>query len=380
MKVVFISGSTPVHNLSFQGKIIDAHTHVGVFLDGIRHTVDNFTPEDIVDISKQPINSGQDTLDKVIVSNIDGFPQSPKGFEDVLSKKGINLEYLSEYDANMRLHKMCQENPLLKLLAVCQPERHSDAEEIRRVLKDGEFFGLKFHPEYTKIGAENSAYEPYMKLAEEFNLPCLFHCDANGSKYSSPEQIYELAKRHPKVPVILAHLGAGPDEVHQKAIDVMLESIKNRDARIYADISWVNCEKADKTEIVSAIKQLKESVQGDMTSRLLFGTDAPLGNFGAEGFKEEGYYSKNIADIKSSIKKAFPKESEIIINKLFYQNAQDLFFSREDVQNIINHSEAYKRPASQVKALKYLLGLTTILGLTFGAIYYIRNKLYEKFN
>lgn len=324
---------SPISNVNFTGKIIDAHAHLGTFADGFRHTVDNFTAEDIVEIANRPINDGQDTLEKVIVSNLDGVYQNPEGFEDVLAKKGLSLQCLSEYDANMNILKECRKNPILKPLAICQPERHTDASEIRKVLQQGEFFGLKFHPEYTKVGAENSIYEPYMRLADEFKLPCLFHCDASGSKFSSPRQIYELAKKFPKVPVILAHLGAGPDECHQKAVDVILESVKNNDATLYADISWVDCDKSEKNVIISALHQLQNSSKGDMTERLLFGTDAPIGDFGAEGFKNVDYYGNNVRDIKNSIRKAFGDSAETLIDKLFYRNAEELFFGRKNVAN-----------------------------------------------
>ena len=63
-----------------------------------------------MEIANRPINDGQDTLEKVIVSNLDGVYQNPEGFEDVLAKKGLSLQYLSEYDANMNILKECRKN------------------------------------------------------------------------------------------------------------------------------------------------------------------------------------------------------------------------------------------------------------------------------
>lgn len=365
---------SPINNINFTGKIIDAHAHLGTFIDGFRHTVDKFTVQDFVEISNSTINNGEDILEKVIVSNLDGVYQNPDGFEDVLTKKGLSLQYLSEYDANMNIYRECQKNPILKPLAICQPERHADASEIKKVLLQGEFFGLKFHPEYTKVGAENSIYEPYMKLADEFKLPCLFHCDASGSNFSSPRQIYELAKKFPKVPVILAHLGAGSDECHQKAIDVILESIKNNDANLYADISWVDCTSSNKRVIVSALQQLQNSAKGDMTGRLLFGTDAPIGDFGAEGFKDVNYYSNNVRDIKNSIKNAFGNSADDIINKLFYQNAEDLFFAPKNVEDFV------ETPVNQIKNNKFgkfVIGVITVIG-TLAVGNYVVKKYFDK--
>ena len=65
-----------------------------------------------------------------------------------------------------------------------------------------------------------------------------------------------------------------------------------------------------------------------MTSRLLFGTDAPIGKFGARGMYDPNYYGENIKQIKTAIENVFKEQSHSIINKLFYDNAKQLFFSK----------------------------------------------------
>lgn len=311
---------------SFNGKIIDAHTHVGTFTDGLFGTCDKFEIRHFKDILSQPISGGADTVEKIIVSNLDCIDNTIPALREKAKQKGLKLQYLNELDGNRDMLKIAEQFPILKPLAVCQPNETVNANQIRQIVREGKFYGLKFHPLHMKLAASNPKYDDYMRVAEENNFPCLFHTDAVRCPYSSPEQVYELAKRHPKVPVILAHMGAG-EESHSRAVKVMLESIEKGDALIYADISWVDDGKPEKKVILDTLEKLQHTSKGDMTSRLLFGTDAPLGKFGADGMKDPQYYRKNIEQIKSAIKGRF-KNAESIINKLFYENAQELFFTK----------------------------------------------------
>lgn len=326
MKIQNISMRTnKAGRVVFSGKIIDAHAHVGIFADGLNNTCDKFEASHFNRITANPVNDGHDTVEKILVSNLNCIDNVSPDMEGKLTEKGLQKTFLNEIDGNREILNITKSNPILKPLAVCQPDKTQNADNIRTILKEGQFYGLKFHPLHMKLAANDTKYDDYMKVAEQNNLPCLFHCDAAGCKYSSPEQIYELAKRHPKVPVILAHLGAGEDP-HSRAVKVLLDSINKGDATIYADISWVDCNSSDKKVITDTLKKLQHTEKGDMTSRLLFGTDAPIGRFGAEGLYDQNYYSENIKQIKNSIKNEFGQEGEKISNKLFYDNAQELFF------------------------------------------------------
>lgn len=328
MKVQSISMHT--YRPAFGGKIIDAHAHTGKFYDGLNNTCDSFETHHFEQILSKPINNGEDKIEKIIISNLNCIDDCDERSNAKFNEKGMTKTVLNELDGNREILKIAQKNPVLKPLAVCQPDKTNNADNIRKILKEGEFYGLKFHPLHLKIAADDARYDDYMKVAEENNLPCLFHCDAAGCNYSSPEQIYALAKRHPKVPVIIAHLGAGEDS-HSRAVNVLLESINKGDATLYADVSWVDCNYADKKIIVDTLKKLQNTEKGDMTSRLLFGTDAPIGKFGAEGMYDPNYYGENIKQIKTSIKNAFNEDAEKISEKLFYTNAEELFFSKKAV-------------------------------------------------
>lgn len=354
-----------ISNISFKGKIIDAHAHIGEWCGA------NYLMEDMDKFVRSSLSNG-DTVEKVVISNLScmdngGTLDEIVGNKEMLSVVGNNSKYAP--------------------LAVCQPHKGS-VDNIKQLFAEAEekFFGLKFHPDGHKLIASDDAYLPYLKFAEDKKLPCIFHSGIaykpNSSefvdvakRYSSPEEIYAIAKKAPKAPIVLAHMGAGGEKVHKIALKTLVESIENGDATLFADISWVDCNDPNKPNIIQAIKDLKSTSKGDMTSRLLFGSDAPIGEFStgiidvASGKQLTGqqYYEKTVVDIKSAIKKHFPDEAEELTDKIFYKNADELFFKgktviKEGTDDIVD---------SATKTLKNNKKLMAIVGCVVGAVAFV---------
>ncbi len=307
-----------INDSPFRGKIIDSHVHTGKW-GSTQYNID------MLDVFiKEPlavnINGAKqsDTVEKMFVSNlscIDG-----NGF-------------LNETDGNIEMLNVCKENPKLYPLAVCEPNKtNGNPKAIRDLLNsnDGKFIGLKFHPEGLPLIASDTKYDGYLDSAKEKGLPCFFHCQDGNS---SPDAIYELAKRHPGTPVIMAHLGAGGENNHKKAINVLIQSIRKGDAKLYADISWVDWNNGLPSEkpqnIIDVIKELKKE---NALDRLMFGTDAPLGCYGGDlvnNVSAKEAYEMTVSNLKTSIKQEFKSEADYIIQKIFYDNADELFFKKD---------------------------------------------------
>lgn len=305
-------------NIYFKGKIIDAHTHIG------NHNGEINTKEKLDTFVKSALPN-KDTVEKMIVSDLDVLHSAK-----------------SEYEGNKAALELFKNNDKYALLASCSP-KDGDVKNIEKLFKEypNEFKGLKFHPDIQNLPISDKKYEPYMKFASKNNLPCLFHSQVNVLEgklnpndihIADPTHIYNLAKKYPKTPVVLAHMGAGWQESHDKAIDILLESIKKGDANLYADVSWVDIDNAQ-THIVKAIKRLKgigekDWKYGDQSYRLMFGTDAPLARFQGEG-DVRTTYSNFVDKIKTSIRndKDLQPEAEKIIEDLFYNNAKKLYLS-----------------------------------------------------
>ena len=314
-----------VYPISFTGQIIDAHVHSGNWWRNgnlIDHTgeIDTFT--------KQPLPNG-DTVERVVVSNLDCMVR--------VNKDNEPIKFISdETEGNIKLVKLAENNPKIIPLATCQPG-YGLAQNISKLLENypDKFLGLKFHPEQLNIAADSEVYTPYMNIAKEHNLPCLFHSGQSldtqyvpASKVSKPQQIYNLAKKFPEVPVIMAHMGGNEGNNTMAAVDCIINSIKNHDAKLYADISWVDCDNPQKPTLKEAIKRLKDN---NALDRIMFGTDAPLARFGFEGEKNISpinSYTDNINHIKAMIKQEFGQEADNIIEKIFHKNAEDLFINK----------------------------------------------------
>ena len=196
MKISFCANNID----NYPKQIIDIHGHIGSFFDGVHQKISTFKPEVILDTISF---SDKNKVENVFISNINGL----------VSNKS------NEIFANEEVLNICNskgKNVLLPL-ASCIPNNPNGTKDIEKVLKKHKFYGLKFHPSLTKFPVKNNekAYLKYFKIAQKNNMPCLFHCTSDG--FSNPEDIIELAKKYPKLPIVLYHTDLMGDKY--RAID-----------------------------------------------------------------------------------------------------------------------------------------------------------------
>ena len=157
----------------------------------------------------------------------------------------------------------------------------------------------------------------------------------------------------------MGHTGLGGKIANQKAINVLEESIKKNDANLYAEISWMDFSKGRLNkvpeDIINLIKRMKELGKLD---RIMFGTDAPLGIYGELKFTNltpKESYEDTVSSLKSAIINEFgEEEGSDIINKIFYENAENLFFK--------NKPQLQKKKFPNEKQI--LAGIGGVIGLS----------------
>lgn len=274
--------------------IIDSHVHYGK-----NSPWGDFSPEFLLEIMGEEI-------DYAICSNLEG------------------LYSKNEYDCNMDMIDVAKKYPKLKALAVCEPNLAEDESVIRSLLeKYPEFIGLKLHPECMKLPADNEKYDKYLRLAQGFKKPCLYHSGHIKSRFSSPELIYKKAKEFPDVPIILGHLSTGPRSSHERAIEILVESIEKETATLYADVSWVDSsfEQIGETleDTLYLIERLKNTKKGDYTHRLMWASDAPVG----EVNQDRVLYLKSLNIFKKQVLEHFNDEE--LLDNLLSGNAKKLY-------------------------------------------------------
>lgn len=345
-----------INGLSFTGKIIDVHTHTGHWDKPSPDNQKGAIPYVLNDIFERAdkVQKDGDEITKVIISNLDCLKE----------ENGVPLS--DEITGNRQLLSECKGNPRAAVLAACSPKTGS-VDNIKQLIKENPdgFVGLKFHPMNSGLFADDAKYTPYLKFAQKKGLPCLFHSHVNvdgegkvmksNLNASDPELIYKAAKKAPKVPVILGHMGAEWNESHTRAVDIMIQSIEKGDANLYADISWVDFHNPAKPHLLEAIDRLMNCTKGDKTDRLLFGTDAPI----AEYSTDMELYPRIVRETKAAIRGRFGDKADELIEKIFYKNANDLFFNKQ-------HKP--EQSISKTKAGAIIAGGLAIIGGIFYAI------------
>ena len=232
--------------------IIDSHVHIGTwgrFYKSINKVLESLEKYHI---------------DFALISSCDGVEYT---------EKGNNLPFFlkrNQISINKDVVKLCKKYPnKFKGLFWCRPSLEGYSEKVESFIKDNREYivGLKFHPYYSKMRMTDIKIIPYIKLAEQLDIPVLVHTARD--QYSDAKYTYELAKRFPKVKFILAHMQLD-NNTHRDAIKYMKEL-----PNLYGDTAWVH---------PGALKEIIKALGSD---RILFGSDNPID--GVDTYNHEWY-------------------------------------------------------------------------------------------
>lgn len=232
----------------------------------------------------------KENLKKLLISNL-------KGMETEGHVAG-GVPLAGELEANRETVQLCRDHDgVIYGAAVCQVGK-SNPSTVEQALSEYDFKALKFHPYLLGIDADDGLYDPYLEIAEHWDLPCVFH-SAPGT--SDPIKIYTLAKRHPRVKVVLYHINLTGD--CEFGIELIKNSIRKKDAQLYCDTSWVPLDM-----VIKALNTLG-------AEHVMFGSDLPL-----DGVNHFKYYR----GIMETVREVF---SSKICDLYFYRTAEALFLS-----------------------------------------------------
>jgi predicted TIM-barrel fold metal-dependent hydrolase len=132
------------------------------------------------------------------------------------------------------------------------PRRGNNAvQELKRIKQKLALTGLKLHPMVECFRPDHPYFNKFFKKVEELELPVLIH---TGEGFSAPGLAAKVAKKHPRMIMILAHLREG-------CLSAMKES-----PNIYVETSGTL------PEFVEMATEIDDS-------RMLFGSDIPYYKF-----------------------------------------------------------------------------------------------------
>ena len=127
--------------------------------------------------------------------------------------------------------------------------------------------GIKLYPVLAHFDPRDEAFDPFYRAATEAGLIVLWHMGATPSPegrldVSQPLVVDEVARRHPGLTQIIAHMG------HPWQRDTMVVLRKNR--RVFSDVSACWARPAD------GHRALIRAQEWGVVGKLLFGSDYPI--------------------------------------------------------------------------------------------------------
>jgi len=127
--------------------------------------------------------------------------------------------------------------------------------------------GVKFHPPVIRVAINDPGLEAFYGLAAEARVPVLYHTGTHGwylNRYH-PLLVDEVAQRHPKLPLIIEHLGGMPF-LHET------EAVLDNNPNVLAGLA--TCLPPDASWHVPA-DAVRRLVTGRGADRFVFGADFP---------------------------------------------------------------------------------------------------------
>ncbi len=186
--------------------------------------------------------------------------------------------------------------------------KERDLREIAEFLQEGLVKGLKLYPGYEPFYPWDKRCQVIYELCLEYDVPVMIHSGdtftPNGKlKYAHPLQIDEVAVDHPKLRIVICHLG------NPWLRDCMEIVYKNRN--VYADISGLVLGDFDSKFENWMREQIEEVILYAGEPRyLLYGTDWPLASM--ESYLD---FIKNL-DMPAATKEHILSENAIRLFKL----------------------------------------------------------------
>ncbi|MBU0997971.1 amidohydrolase family protein [Patescibacteria group bacterium] len=150
----------------------------------------------------------------------------------------------------------------------------SKVHKYRELMERGIIKGLKFFPGHDPYYPTDERCFPYYSICEKLNLPIVFHTGENSndskvSEYNDPKYIVKVAKKYPKLKVIITHY-------FWPKIEYCYEITKNT-PNIYFELAGTaDPEVLEKSGGIEKMKKVLEKTVKDRPNQVIFGTDWPM--------------------------------------------------------------------------------------------------------
>jgi len=181
----------------------------------------------------------------------------------------------------------------------------SELEKYQKLLEEGKIKGLKFFPGHDPYYPTDERCLPYYELCQNFDVPVLFHTGENSgdsecAKWNDPKYIVEIAKKYPKLKVIITHY-------YWPKTDYCYEITKDIPNIYFETAAMADAEVVEKSGGVEKIREVLRKTIVDRPDKVIFGTDWPMckieehielvKSLGLDSKVEEKVFSENSVEI-----------------------------------------------------------------------------------
>ena len=216
--------------------LIDIHAHFGQ------------RSADAVPAPRLATYAGVSGVDFLLVSNRDAATE-PAG--------AANLD---ETDANVACLEACQRQPRLIPLYWVRPGRaDSSVYAFTGALASEPFAAALFAPAAGGFDAGDEVLDDYLSVLASIGRPAVF-CVSDDER-AAPGKVYEAARRHAALSVVLCPCGAG-EARRRECVEVVRRAQQRGDAGVYVDTSHAGA------------AEVRAAVEAVGAERVLYGTNA----------------------------------------------------------------------------------------------------------
>lgn len=181
----------------------------------------------------------------------------------------VDLEYGAEYGS-----RLYQETGgrILSYHYYTPEHREKSLDVMEKYVEDPAYVGIKIHPAFVMIPAEDESFRPAWEFAKAHGLPIISHTwdiTSNPKQiYAFPDRFEKFIREYPEVKFIMAHSGGRPGGI--RAAARLGKKYKNVLFDIAGDI-WCNGTLEYLTEQVGAERILYGSDYNMMDQQMMLG-------------------------------------------------------------------------------------------------------------
>lgn len=150
----------------------------------------------------------------------------------------------------------------------------SELEKYQKLLEEGKIKGLKFFPGHDPYYPTDVRCQPYYELCEKLNVPVLFHTgensgDSDCAKWNDPKYIVEVAKKYPKLKVIITHY-------YWPKMDYCYEITRDISNIYFETAAMADEEVVEKSGGIEKVREILKKTITNRPDKVIFGTDWPM--------------------------------------------------------------------------------------------------------